>query len=496
VSANRAAGRTTALAFLLAGIAAAQTVSGTVVNGVTHEPIRSVQVRLLGASKDAPSATTDASGSFRISAPAGDYYVLAVWAGYDVPDLTSHRVHVEDGQDPAPLQLALMPYPKLRGRVLDPERHPVGGIQVSVVPFRGVTVAPAVTDKEGRYEFKTLAPGEYALLANPLEAGGSEFAPTYFPNAADSLGAERIAAKSGAELTGYDIVLRGGPFFKVSGRVVDDGGRPAARATVTIETSDAVYGTAAADAEGAFEIEHVPAADLHVSAVWKQGETELRGFAPVAVTRHDVENVTLRLAAPVVLTATVELDGEELGAAVGTYASLSPVQGVGRRNVAITGDNGIRFEAYPGRYILFYAPPRAQSGYLEAVRMGDRDITMQEFEVAPGMLPLRFILRTGGGHVNATVDDGARPGAVVLVPQEPRLRTAPFLLQSLQSTGGKWTFNNVRPGDYYALAIQGAIRLNDLGDPAYMSALAPQAAAVHVERGETANVTLTWARLP
>jgi hypothetical protein len=357
-------------------------------------------------------------------------------------------------------------------------------------------MAPAVTDKEGRFEFKALAPGEYEILANPLEAGGSEFAPTYFPNAADRLGAERIAAKSGTELTGYDIVLRSGPFFKVSGRVLDDGGRPAARATVTVETNDAVYGTAAADAEGAFEIEHVPATELHVSAVSKQGGTELRGFAPVAVTRHDVENVTLRLAAPVVLTGIEELDGEERAAGVGTYASLSPVEGAGKRNVASTGNNGIRFEAYPGRYVLFYAPPRAQSGYLEAVRLGDRDITMQEFEVVPGMLPLRFILRTGGGQVNATVDDGARPGAVVLVPQETRLRTAPFLLQSLQSTGGKWTFSNVRPGDYYALAIQGSIRINDLGDPAYMAALAPQATTVHVERGETADITLKWARLP
>ena len=206
----------------------------------------------------------------------------------------STAVHVDEGQDPASLEISLLPYPKLSGRVLHPERHPLAGIQVSVIPFRGLTMSPAVTDKEGRYEFKSLAPGEFAILANPFEARGSEFSPTYYPGAADRVGAERIAAKSGAELAGYDIVLRGGPFCKVSGRVLD-GGRPAARAAVTVQTADAVYGTATADAGGAFEIERVSAGDLHVWARWKRGEMELRGFAPVAATKYDVENVTLRL---------------------------------------------------------------------------------------------------------------------------------------------------------------------------------------------------------
>jgi hypothetical protein len=48
----------------------------------------------------------------------------------------------------------------------------------------------------------------------------------------------------------------------------------------------------------------------------------------------------------------------------------------------------------------------------------------------------------------------------------------------------------VRPGNYYALAIRGSLRIADL------SSLAPYAASVHVERAETANIALNWARLP
>jgi hypothetical protein len=488
--------RVAALTALLTGTAIAQTITGSVSNAVTRQPISGVQVRLLGGSNDAPPATTGATGSFQITAKPGDYYVLAVSPGYDAPDLRSYRVHVDEGKDPSSIDIALLPYPKLSGRVLDPERHPLAGISVTVVPLRGLTISPSVTNKDGRYEFKALAPGEYAVLANPLEAGGSEFSPTYFPNASNRWDGERIAAKSGAELTGYDIVLRGGPFFNINGHVVNDAGRPAAGAKVAIETMDAVYGTATTDAEGAFAIDHVPAADLHLSTTWKRGETELRGFAPVLVARHDVDNVVLRLTPPVVLTGIVELDGADVGAKVGTYAMLQPMQGLGTRTSAVTGDNGIRFDPYPGRYILFYMPPRGPGGYLEAVQMGDRDITMQEFDVVPGMLPLRVVLRTGGGRVSASVEDGTKPGSVVLVPQELRLRNDAFIVQTLRNTGGKWSLDNVRPGDYYALAIQGSLRIADLQDPAYMAALVPQAASVHVERGETANITLNWARLP
>jgi hypothetical protein len=39
---------------------------------------------------------------------------------------------------------------------------------------------------------------------------------------------------------------------------------------------------------------------------------------------------------------------------------LPPVDGVGVRTSAITSDSGVRFDAYPGPYILAYTPARGQ----------------------------------------------------------------------------------------------------------------------------------------
>jgi protocatechuate 3,4-dioxygenase beta subunit len=498
VSANRAAERTAALALLLAGIAAAQTVSGTVADGTTHEPLAGVSVQFLNTrASGSHAAKTDSAGAFRVAMPPGDYTVVTIQPGFEVPDVGTLRVHVEDGRDPAALEILLLRHPKLSGRVLDPERRPVAGIPVTVIPFRGVNLAPAVTDKSGRFQFDAVSSGEYALLANPLEAGVREFSPTYFPNSGDRWGGERIVAKAGADLSGYDIVLRGGPFFKVNGRVLDDGGRPAAGTTVTITAGDVVYGSAKTGSEGVFGIEHVPAVDGQIRAEWKRGSVELRGFGPVAVARHDVENIVLRLSPPVQVSGTVELDGETTSPSSGFFVNLAPVQGSGKHVTGITSDSGFRFDdAYPGRYVLFAIPPGGPRAYEEGALLGDRDITMQEFEVTPGMLPLRVILRTGGGSVTATVEDPNSTGAVVLVPQEPRLRCQPFLVQASARRAGTWSFANVRPGDYYALAISGRLRLTDFSDPAYFAPLLSKAEAVHVERGGTASVTLKWAQLP
>jgi hypothetical protein len=136
--------------------------------------------------------------------------------------------------------------------------------------------------------------------------------------------------------------------------------------------------------------------------------------------------------------------------------------------------------------------------------MGDRDITMQQFEVTPGMPPLRIVMRTDGGRVTARVENAASsetaaapgPQVAVLVPQEPRLRCDPFLVQGMPSAAGGWTFSNVRPGDYYAVAADWPLRRTDLSDPAFADAMVAQGMPVHVEANGTATVTLKWARQP
>ena len=129
----------------------------------------------------------------------------------------------------------------------------------------------------------------------------------------------------------------------------------------------------------------------------------------------------------------------------------------------------------------------ARNAHLDSIVLGDRDVTMQQFDLAPGMQPVRVILKSDGGSIQGTVEDSAAEMMTVLIPQKERLRYLPFIMQAI-SEGGHFQFSQVRPGDYYALALNRLVWLVDLQDPAFLTPLLPRARAVHVEQGRTAIV--------
>jgi hypothetical protein len=477
---------------------AAQTLTGTVTNAATHEPVAGGSIALVVVKGGTPAnARTDEHGAFRIqNVHPGDYLVLPMKAGFESPAAPA-RLHVEAGVDPAPVELAVMPWPSLGGRVLDPERQPVAGVTVSALPLRNNVELTAKSDSEGRYTFPSVASGEYLLLANPMELGGDkELAPTWYPHAPSRADGERIAVRAGAPLTGYDIILQGGPFFRIAGRVVEEGGRPAAGATVEFGTDYIAEAKAVADAEGRFEMAHVPALDGRVIARWKRGTTEWRGIVPLQVTHHDVNSLTAAVLAPVPLTGIVELDGARIDPS-NSYVNLVRVDGVSSRIGGMANPQGFHFEeVYPGRYRLFFNPPPARHAYIDSVWLGDREITMQEFELTPGAPVVRVVLKTGGGRMQGSVEDGVGDGVLVLVPQEERLRYLPFLVDTFIAQNGHFQLADVRPGDYYALALRGTVHTTELQDPAVLAPLLPYAVSVHVEPPSTASVTLKAVTLP
>ncbi len=132
--------------------------------------------------------------------------------------------------------------------------------------------------------------------------------------------------------------------------------------------------------------------------------------------------------------------------------------------------------------------------YLESVRLGERDITLNELEVVPGMMPFRVVLRTGGGRLRGTVENG-NGGLVVLAPQEEQLRFRPFIVVAFFEG---WTFalDDIRPGNYYALALRGSFNADEMRNPAYARAHHDGAATVRLERDSTATMTLHYVKAP
>jgi hypothetical protein len=483
------------LALALAPALAAQTVTvtGTVTNAITHEPVVGADLQFLGG-RNNYQVKTDAAGAFRVQeAGPGTYRVVAMAREFSEGRVT---MQIDGGHDPAPLHLPLVPWPGLSGRVLDAERQPVGHVLVQATHrVRGDLTA--TTDEAGRFVFRRLAPGEYVLLATPPAAqdaaAPTETAPTFFPNATARAQATVFVLSPGNDLTAYDIVLQSVPVMRVSGRVLDEGGKPAAGAMVQISS---VTKKATAGEDGTFEFPRVRRGDAQLRADLTRDGVALRGFADAMVTNHDVEGITLRLSPPTPMTGTVELDGKPALSVEGD-ARLESVDTHAPAPSAEFKDGDIRFErVYPGRYRLIVEPGWTFGRhYLDAVWLGGRDITLDEIEVAPGMPPFRVVLKTGGGSVRGSVPNGDG-GMIVLVPREERMRVPGFIVVSF-FRGTQFEVDGVRPGDYYAFAVkEGNLNISDLQDTAYARLLLEGSPSVKVEENSTATLTLLYVKVP
>jgi hypothetical protein len=476
------------ICFAQALVAQGVTVTGTVTNAITHEPIAGVTIRVFG-SNDVRETSTDTKGVFRAEGLENCCRLLFDKDGFEA--VGADNLQFNAATHPAPLNLTMTPWPTLRGRVVDPERRPIAGSTVEAVNLSaGRTTAKAGSD--GVFVFEhNIRPGHYVFIATPATpqaTDSTELSPTYFPDATERSNAEKVVLKGGDYRAGYEIVLRRVPVFHVAGKVVDERGEGAAGAVLQVASDRA---KATADQEGKFAWTRVRPGNAVAQAEWRRGDTVLRGFTPVLVRDRDIENVVVRVAPPMPVSGTIELDGEP--AQVEGTARLEPADGVGFPALAPFRASGIHFDGvYPGRYRLQMqiATGFGHAMYLDSVRMGERDITMDEVEVADGFAPFRVVLKTGGGRVRGSVDGGVG-GIVVLVPREERLRLPAFMAVSFFS-GAQFAVENVRPGDYYVFAVNGTFNQGDMRDPAFAGPWLSGAPAVRVEENGTATVALAY----
>jgi hypothetical protein len=471
-----------ALLWMLAAQSGTVTVTGTASNAITHEPVQDVIVVLRSRGAVATAHST-AAGTFRIpDVQPGTYAVQAQRRGYDAPE---RELHIEAGADQT-LDIAMTPWPSLSGRVLDSERQPVPDIYVRA--FRGGEPGGVMeeTGKDGRFTFERLQPGTYTLMAyfgtEARHEGPTEPAQTWYGDVTDSRDAAPITVMSGNDLTGYDIVLRRVPVFRITGKVLDDRGDPAAGAKVEMGVAQTT-----AREDGTFELVRVRRGMGFVSAELDRGGVKLRGSAEAAVIDHDVDNVRVRLAAPIQLAGTIELDGKP--AHIEAFAIL---MGRGFPAQSRIAGSDIHFDdVYPGLYRLFLVPrgEAERSRYLDSVRLGETDVTGEWFDAAPGMPPIRVVLKSGGGQVRGQVENGDG-GLIVLVPAEERLRSEPFL-RTQRLEGSLFQVDHVRPGDYYVLAIKGPFDAGRMQVPDYAGPLLERAVRIKVEVNASTSLTLS-----
>ncbi len=529
--------------FLLPACAAAQTVEGSVFDAATGTGASGVKVELLKGATPFYETTTDGGGRYRIdNVKEGDYAVRYQSPGYWLTAGPSdyRTFHVAPG-DPLKLEIRMMPWSKISGRVVDSRGNAIanarleltglgmvvngrtylrtswgggGGGQLSASPL-GMTFM-GTADAHGKFEVQ-LMPGSYGLSVLPPpdlkppepEPDGPALAwkRTWYPGVALAEAASKIVVLPG-EVSDIELKLLAVPAHAVRGVVLNPDGTPAPKVTIAMgETFRSA--SVESKADGAFEFPAVPEGEWRLSAEVQKGSGKLFAMEWIEVARHDQENVKLQLIPPltvrgrvVVEAAVVEGSNDApplkpgplmLVRAGGRTRRDGDLLSLGGTMVSLDArGNSIAVDLYPGMYRLgpqLQPPPPPY--YLDAVRAGGADLATQEVEISSG-IEITVVYKSDGGSVRGTAENCVS-GGVVLVPTDPALRRTGFSKSGPCDSTGRYEVRAVRPGDYYALAFAGnspALALNEA--PSLMDG----AVKVTVRSGEASTADLRTVTKP
>ncbi|MFB7517053.1 S8 family serine peptidase [Streptomyces sp. NPDC056144] len=140
----------------------AATLSGTVTDRATGAPLAGISVSAT-AGESRRSVTTDASGAYRLTLPAGTYTLRG--SGYGYRDVVADGLALTTGQTLShDLGLDAVPTHAVGGTVLDVTGKPLKG---ATVRLTDAPLGTVVTDAAGAFRFPAVAEGSFTLTATP-----------------------------------------------------------------------------------------------------------------------------------------------------------------------------------------------------------------------------------------------------------------------------------------------------------------------------------------
>jgi hypothetical protein len=346
-------------------------VEGVVVNAMTKEPLRKVQVSLVPAGRGGSvgagvvqfggnmmgpgggggqfRTVTDAEGKFRIEGVTeGQYRVVGQRTGF----MTASRrggigagqnvITVSAGGQVTGVKVSLLPQAVLAGKVLDDEGEPVQGISVTAMQQRysggrrrWTTVQGQMTNDLGEFRLVNIPPGKFVVVAQAGRGMGGalvatpgqdqmSYVNTYYGGGFSPSEASPVEVKAGMDLTNLDITLRKSHVYNIRGKALDVDGQPLRQFSAMAYPRDdasmggmggmAMRGGRNAQADGSFIIHNVRPGSYTVIV---QGFNRGRGgpggrqmaSAAVDVGNGDVDGVVIQLSEGFTVSGTVDVQG-------------------------------------------------------------------------------------------------------------------------------------------------------------------------------------------
>jgi hypothetical protein len=517
------------------------TISGTVIDAVSEQPLKGAEVRLRGlpsatgtaqqSTSRSTSASSDASGRFVFEGLSpGRYLLLVSLDGYindyhANPMLRGELLSLAAGQHINDVVLRLLPYGSIAGHMTNEAGKPIRGVSVQAMKssyLRGMRdlhdAAHAVTSEAGEYRITGLAPGKYYIRAKPLASlkpkPGSDktYVPLYYPAANDRVRAVALVLRAGEDLAGIDLNLVPVHTVHIRGRVINARtSLPSSEAEVTLLSDQGEMIFASKDfsaAQATFEFQGVLPGSYVLVAQQPSNPRERKtmwGRTSIEVGDTNLEHADVVVGPGVDVSGRIRVEGKtpvdlgEKGSRHGMTGILVSQEASALAGLVpdidiatVNADGTFIFREVPeGSYRINFG--QAPAGfYLKS--SGAADVLETGITVGRGHSPpaLELVLSPGAGRVDGSVESGDQsvPGALVVLVPDGKQRAQPnYYRQALSDQLGRFAMRNIVPGDYMLFAWE-QIDRDAYYDPEFLGQYEDRGKALHIEESGQATVKL------
>ena len=525
------------------------TLTGTVTNSVTGQPIRRALVQVQTYPQH--SAFTDDQGHFEFdNLPPGMVSIAVQRPGYFADRSATPMQTYQIGPDVQPLALKLTPQGVIRGRVTNQKGE---GLSQIPVHLRIVNVEEGrkhvepnnmtQTDEDGWFRFPNLMPGTYYLSAgpgwdrdqftmiSPMEAKQG-YATTYYPGVPNFTSASPIPVGSGQQ-SETDIVLESTPVYRVTGTVAGYARDQGVAFQFLNDSGDDVQQFLQFDREkGTFEARMVAPGTytlLAQSQIPGPPMQMLQASARVTVAA-DISDVHLQLQPT--LSIPVEVHKDDVAPASSGLSSRMFAGSVGGEaaaggttvmvhagpiseapvsiQLASVGSDSQRTSGYsqlegkpgqqalwirnlfPGKYrATFFAEA---PWYVQSAHYGQTNLLQEDLTINSGETPgaLEVVLRNDSATLTGTIkaDGTEQSGTVLVLPEQTEQHDARL---AMFSPGAPFQLSGLPPGNYIVMAFD---KVDDLEfrNPEVLEAYLSRAAHVTLGPNGQSNVALELIR--
>jgi hypothetical protein len=497
-------------------------IEGSVIDAITREPVKKATVMLNG--RVGLEAVTDASGHFAFrQLPAGQYNIQVHSEKYPPiqgPLSTGNQLAIslaveERKQD---IGLSLTPGASVRGRIVDEDGNPMPRCSVKTVQFRDTGTGRSLqqfgfsqSDDKGEYRIFNIPRGKYYIQAHcnqtvplphafirrtaTIDVPRLTYAPLFYPGAIDLVGAGKLEALAGANISGIDFQMVPARGATVRGRV---GSAPDRNIQVTLEPKDPVgrelrsQGTRVNAVTGEFQIPSVlPGSYELVAMAWGEGRAYL-GKVSVEVGATPLEPINLILAAAPAISGSISIEGETTKTPMNNLRlMMNPLDGRGmvgaQPETEVQSDGTFIFNSVmPGHWRLFV---NGAPGYVKSVKQGDREASHWDLEIGSSAVQLKVVVGTKYTRVQAELSASAAGSEAISAILWPA-NGDPSYQQNFGMSSQTPTTINVPPGRYYACAFATTQPWMFMQNGALRKALESRCETVDASEGDSARVQL------